>query len=213
MCGINHQACCGAVLLNKLRKNPVKDPQSAPADKTIVESFVWSILARSIFPLQAVLDDIDNAADDTPVIDSRNAMGTRKVAFDTNEKDKKVPSWHPPYADNKNFLPFWQLMSPEPRYDWPGNIRELENVIIRLTVEGSLDFFSPSIGKAQEAARTVIKNKNFNLKQNVALVEKEIILKALEQFHWNRQRTAKELGITRVTLFRKMKDYGMLEDS
>ena len=99
------------------------------------------------------------------------------------------------------------------RYDWPGNIRELENVIIRLTVEGSLDFFSPSIGKAQEAARTVIKNKNFNLKQNVALVEKEIILKALEQFHWNRQRTAKELGITRVTLFRKMKDYGMLEDS
>ena len=104
-------------------------------------------------------------------------------------------------------------MSPEPRYDWPGNIRELENVIIRLTVEGSLDFFSPSIGKAQEAARTVIKNKNFNLKQNVALVEKEIILKALEQFHWNRHRTAKELGITRVTLFRKMKDYGMLEDS
>ena len=99
------------------------------------------------------------------------------------------------------------------RYDWPGNIRELENVIMRLTVEGSLDFFTPSIGKAQEAARTVIKNKNFNLKQNVALVEKEIILKTLEQFHWNRQRTAKELGITRVTLFRKMKDYGMLEDS
>ena len=43
MCGINHQACCGAVLFNKLRKNPVKDTQSAPADKTIVESFVWSI--------------------------------------------------------------------------------------------------------------------------------------------------------------------------
>ena len=84
MCGINHQACCGAVLLNKLRKNPGEDTQSAPADKTIVESFVWPILARGIFPLQAVLDDIDNAADDTSVIDSRNAMGTRKVAFDTS---------------------------------------------------------------------------------------------------------------------------------
>lgn len=99
------------------------------------------------------------------------------------------------------------------RYDWPGNIRELENVIMRLTVEGNLDFFSPSIGKAQETARAVIKNKNFDLKRNVALVEKEIILKALEQFHWNRQRTAKELGITRVTLFRKMKDYDIIEGS
>ena len=99
------------------------------------------------------------------------------------------------------------------RYDWPGNIRELENVIMRLTPEGNLDFFTPSIDKAQEAARTVIKNKSVNLKQNVALVEKEIILKALEQFHWNRQRTAKELGITRVTLFRKIKDYDIIEDS
>lgn len=110
MCGINHQACCGAVLLNKLRKNSVKDPQSAPADKTIVESFVWSILARGIFPLQAVLDDIDNAADDTPVIDSRNAMGTRKVAFDTSNlfmrKIKKFLHGILPMPTIRTFYPF-----------------------------------------------------------------------------------------------------------
>ena len=51
---------CRVILLNKLRKNLVKDAQSAPEDKAIVGSFVWPILTWGIFPLQAVLDDIDN---------------------------------------------------------------------------------------------------------------------------------------------------------
>ena len=68
--GINHQSCCRAILLNKFLKNFVENTQSAPSDKTVVESFVWPILTWGIFPLQAVLDDVDNPTDDTPVINS-----------------------------------------------------------------------------------------------------------------------------------------------
>lgn len=70
-------------MLNKLRKNPVEDTHSAPSDEAIVESFVRPILTRGILPLQTLLDNIDDPADDTSVIDSWNAMGTGKPAFDT----------------------------------------------------------------------------------------------------------------------------------
>ena len=55
-------------------KNIVEDAHPAPAQKTIVERLVRAILARRVFPLQAMFDDINDAADDFPVIDPRNTM-------------------------------------------------------------------------------------------------------------------------------------------
>ena len=81
--GVNHQSGCGAILLNKLSENFVKEPQPAPADKAVVKRLVWPILGRGVFPLQAVLDDINDPADDAPVINSRNTMRPGKVALDT----------------------------------------------------------------------------------------------------------------------------------
>ena len=61
-------------MLNKLRKNLVEDTHSAPADEAIVESFVRPILTRGILPLQALLDNINDPADDTSVIDHAIAL-------------------------------------------------------------------------------------------------------------------------------------------
>ena len=52
----------------------VEDAHLAPAQKTIVERLIRAILARRILLLQAMFDDINDDADDFPVIDPRNTM-------------------------------------------------------------------------------------------------------------------------------------------
>ena len=51
----------------QLNENFIENTEPAPPDKAIVQSFVGAVLIRCILPLKSVLDDVDNAADDTPV--------------------------------------------------------------------------------------------------------------------------------------------------
>jgi len=52
-----------------------------------------------------------------------------------------------------------------------------------------------------------------SLKEALAEPEKNIIRRALEANHWNRQETAKALQINRTTLFKKMKHYGLYAEA
>ena len=91
------------------------------------------------------------------------------------------------------------------KYDWPGNVRELSNVLENAVVfcEGNVikaDILPPHILKY--VPKPSINNKN--LKD----YEKDVILKTLELNNGNISKTAKELGIARNTLYRKMKKIG-----
>jgi len=91
------------------------------------------------------------------------------------------------------------------KYDWPGNVRELSNVIENAVVfcEGKVikaDILPPHILKY--VPKPSITNKR--LKD----YEKDVILKALELNNGNISKTAKELGIARNTLYRKIKTIG-----
>ena len=102
------------------------------------------------------------------------------------------------------------------RYPWPGNVRELENVIERAVLLskdkfiGQDDLPSPI---RQETNRQQKTYKPMSLKEALAEPEKNIIRRALESNHWNRQETAKALQINRTTLFKKMKHYGLYAEA
>ncbi|MHB8835054.1 MAG: sigma-54 interaction domain-containing protein [Candidatus Methylomirabilia bacterium] len=100
-------------------------------------------------------------------------------------------------------------------YDWPGNVRELKNVIARATSlckgdvidVGNLPaeilnepFFSHS-GHGEEPRPSF---------PTLAGSEEKLILAAIEESHWNMTRTAKLLGISRATLYEKMKKLRIL---
>jgi len=102
------------------------------------------------------------------------------------------------------------------RYTWPGNVRELENVIERAALLSKNKFIGPEDlpnSIKQEQNQQLQTYKPMSLKGALAGPEKNIIHQALEANHWNRQATAKALGINRTTLFKKMKHYGLYAEA
>lgn len=116
-------------------------------------------------------------------------------------------------------------------YPWPGNVRELEHVVQRAVIycrEGMLrlnhlpaNILSGTAGPTNDP--TVILQagphpgiapvavNDASLGGQMALTEKDIIEQTLFKNTFSRTRTAKDLGISRVTLYNKMKKYGMLK--
>lgn len=102
------------------------------------------------------------------------------------------------------------------RYPWPGNIRELENVIERAVLLSKNKFIGPddlpnAIKQEQDQQQKTYKPAS--LKEALAEPEKNLIRQALESNHWNRQETAKALQINRTTLFKKMKRYDLYTEA
>ena len=99
------------------------------------------------------------------------------------------------------------------KYNWPGNIRELENVLERAIILSKSDTIIPEdfpefLISPKEG---VVVTDATGLKDALKEPEKNIILQALEQANWNRNETAKILGINRITLYKKMQRFGLLK--
>jgi len=92
-------------------------------------------------------------------------------------------------------------------YDWPGNIRELENVIERAVVICSkkvieLEFIPPEI--SGNPIDPIISENIRNVRNET---EKMFIVRALKRNFYNRAATARDIGIDKATLYRKIKSY------
>jgi two-component system response regulator AtoC len=103
------------------------------------------------------------------------------------------------------------------RYDWPGNIRELENAIRRLLALGEDAVCLDNLAKAadepyhcgpspQEHAAPPILSLKEVAKKAAWEAEREMILLALEKTNWNRKRAAELLNISYKAMLYKLKD-------
>jgi len=98
-------------------------------------------------------------------------------------------------------------------YDWPGNVRQLENLIKRYVVLGSEDSLLSELSVANRPPMNVqteiVSGGSISLKRvtrdAVQVLEREIILKALQAHHWNRKRAAKALNISYRALLYKIR--------
>jgi DNA-binding NtrC family response regulator len=111
-----------------------------------------------------------------------------------------------------------QAMETLMAYSWPGNIRELENVIERAIILTKGPAIVPedlpdSLNHRKEKEALLEGNNLLKLKEALKDPEKELILKALESVNWNRNEAAKILGINRTTLYKKMHKLGLLKNA
>ena len=102
------------------------------------------------------------------------------------------------------------------RHDWPGNVRELSNVIERAILLETTDkiglnaiYIDPTEWSEVSEGLTPGLIKDFSL----AKAERELIARALQKTGWQKTRAAALLGITRATLYAKVKQYNIEKDS
>lgn len=93
-------------------------------------------------------------------------------------------------------------------YDWPGNIRELRNVIERVVIMTPSDIVTPKNIVIGEPARSDYFTFE-TLREARDSFEKDFITKKLEENNWNISRTAELLNIERSNLHRKIKAYNI----
>jgi len=108
-----------------------------------------------------------------------------------------------------------EVMSVLQKYHWPGNIRELENLIKRYVILGheevitndlvarEPDFFNPEISFDGPISLKKL------TRQAVRELERKVILKVLQQHHWNRKQAARTLSISYRALLYKIRDAGL----
>jgi len=115
----------------------------------------------------------------------------------------------------KGFTP--QAMDALLRHDWPGNVRELENAVERAVILGPGDYIgeeelplhfphAPACAPVSIGAGAGLEGRALDV------IEQEAILATLAGTQGNKSEAARQLGITRATLHKKLKKYGVETD-
>ncbi len=118
------------------------------------------------------------------------------------ELDKKVTAFDP------------EVVELFEKYDWPGNLREMKNVIKRsvLLADGATIRLDTIPQEMIESVRQIAierKGTVYDLKALQEVQEREMIMKTLQEVRYNKSKAARILNIDRKTLYLKMEKYGI----
>jgi DNA-binding NtrC family response regulator len=94
------------------------------------------------------------------------------------------------------------------KHNWPGNIRELQHAVERAVIMSESNILQPDdffLSKSKETSDEAIKTSNLNLEDT----EKMLIRKVIDKHGGNISKAAKELGLTRASLYRRIEKYGL----
>jgi len=109
---------------------------------------------------------------------------------------------------NSSFVP--EGISALLSYSWPGNVRELRNLIARVAVQASRPEIQPGqIEAAMSGSPTALRQAASMPVGNLDSMEEQMIIRALERSGGHRGQAADQLGISRRTLSRKLKEYNI----
>jgi two-component system response regulator HydG len=112
----------------------------------------------------------------------------------------------------KGFTP--QALDRLLKYTWPGNVRELINAVERCVVLSRSEYLTEEellfLRDKAASAEPEAKSETVAVASSLEEVEKETILKILTMMGGNKSETARQLGITRRTLHKKLKSYGLM---
>lgn len=130
-----------------------------------------------------------------------------KIARELHRKPKAVPP---------------ETMNVFLNYNWPGNIRELENMLMRAMVLAKGDILTPDlfhlgsaptpskvVPAAQEKAPQPPSLPQPTQLKSLVEVEREHIKLVLDTLNWNKKRACEVLGVSRPTLDKKIRDYNL----
>jgi transcriptional regulator with PAS, ATPase and Fis domain len=96
------------------------------------------------------------------------------------------------------------------RYHWPGNVRELENEVYKLSVFSEGDVINiDDINRHQDLFNKLTNLDDESPLESIEEVERKQIVRALHETAGHRGKAAQILGISRATIFRKIKQYGI----
>jgi two-component system response regulator HydG len=111
--------------------------------------------------------------------------------------------------DIKDFHP--EALSLLMQYDWPGNIRELENTVERAVILCLGEQITPQDLPSHLLSEDVREMKMTKAQDSFTLrdMEREVIRSTLEKTGNNKSQAAKQLGVARQTLLNKIKEYGL----
>jgi len=145
----------------------------------------------SVVPLE--LPALRNRAEDIPLF-VQHFLGASK------QRHGKPALTLPPFL-----IPYFGA------YNWPGNVRQLENAIERIVVLANGDHITLNdLPEFLHSGTRLLPNaKPPGSAEGMSLqaVERDLIIQALRQFGWNQSRAAKYLGITRKTLLYRIAKY------
>jgi len=103
----------------------------------------------------------------------------------------------------KEFMP--EALESMSDYSWPGNVRELRNEVERLVIMVQENCIEPRDLSLPNGSSPPASN----LHEARAKFEKDFICSKLVENNWNITKTAKQLGLERSYLYRKIKSYGI----